>query len=199
MMGLLSSERLTSWAKIVFPLAALLLLCSLFFLAKSPGSVEALAVAVEDEAQGEHISKLRVVGLSEAGSKVQVIAAEAWPVDGVAQMRQVWGEIIEPDALRTTIDALEGTAPLSGGRVDLHGDVVIETSSGYRMETQELQGDITAGTFTSPGLVTGRGPAGRLRAGSMILQTDHGEPQHLLFRNGVYLVYESPKSQGDLP
>ena len=81
-----------------------------------------------------------------------------------------------------------------GGPSALEGNVVITTSSGYKLTTDALAAQFKTLVVESPGPVAGTGPLGTLDAGQMRLHRRAGdENAHLVFTNGVKLIYD-PKT-----
>ena len=73
----------------------------------------------------------------------------------------------------------------------LIGDAVITNSAGYRMTTEKLTAAMDRIEAESAGPVTGTGPPGRIDAGKMQIDSDPETGNaHLLFTNGVKLVYD---------
>lgn len=74
---------------------------------------------------------------------------------------------------------------------ELIGDAVITTSAGYRMTTEKLTTALDRIEAETAGPVTGTGPPGRIDAGKMQIDSDPETGNaHLLFTNGVKLIYD---------
>ena len=72
----------------------------------------------------------------------------------------------------------------------LHGDILIESSTGYRMYSNLITAQMTELYVSSPGEVRAIGPAGQLTAGSMLISTPlDTKNTQLLFSDGVKLIY----------
>ena len=75
--------------------------------------------------------------------------------------------------------------------IDLIGDVLIDSTTGYRIRSDQLIARLSRVDVTSPGEVNGVGPAGTLKAGKMRITADEsGKNVQMLFTNGVKLLYD---------
>lgn len=193
-------ERVMALAKILLPISALILLSSLFLFAKTTSPEDRFTLAEGGEAPGEATRGLTVAGMSNAGNEVELRAALAVPDGAHVALEEVEAEIKDAASGQTRITARRGAAALSGAQVSLREDVLIASSGGFRLRSEALDADLAAGRYVSPGPVQGDGPFGRFSAGNMLLQTDpEGGAQHLLFRDGVDLIYEGQVSGGKGP
>ncbi len=75
------------------------------------------------------------------------------------------------------------------------GEVVLDTSDGYHVETAELEVDLRNKTARTPGPVTGEGPSGRIEAGSFRAAPGAGDSsaRQYWFENGVRVVLNPGK------
>ena len=75
-------------------------------------------------------------------------------------------------------------------RSTLQGNVVITTSTGYEITTEALTANFQTLAPESPGSVVATGPIGTFNAGKMrLVRRNNKENAHLIFTNGVKLVY----------
>ncbi|MFN4204646.1 MAG: hypothetical protein ACK4GM_16505, partial [Tabrizicola sp.] len=76
-------------------------------------------------------------------------------------------------------------------QIVLSGSVTVTTSSGYRLETEEIVARLDRTGLESRAPVTATGPAGEIRADAMVLRQDILTPGAyvLVFNGGVRLVY----------
>ncbi|MCK0168539.1 LPS export ABC transporter periplasmic protein LptC [Jannaschia sp. S6380] len=190
--------RLVRLAKLLLPVAALALLSTIFLLARKVNPDDAIPFAevdVSERAREQQLTMPRFTGVSTDGTTYDLSARTARPDADDPRRMTV-------DAMRLILDdGLGGTATVmsDSGQVDtaartvmLDGDVRIETSSGYRLETGRLQGSLGRLEVVAPGEVTGDGPLGRLRAGAMTLDEGPEGAGRLLFTGGVDLLYVPP-------
>lgn len=97
-----------------------------------------------------------------------------------------------PDGGQTELLAAEAVIDDSTRQVLLSGGVVLTTSSGYRLETAEVAAKLDRTGLESRAPVVAMGPAGEIRAESMVLSQDNRTPGAyvLVFKGGVRLVYQ---------
>lgn len=190
-------SQLVGWLKILLPLAALMLLSTLFLFARNTGTPTEIPFAEIDAAAAEQrIAAPRFSGLTNTGDTLAISAEAARPdANG--------GTEVTIDKPRLSLDATDGTTlriSAGTGLVDtaaktahLGGLARLETSSGYVMETAGLQADLTTGTVTSDGALEVQAPFGQLNAGQVTIQTgSDGTGQQMNFTKGVNLVYTPP-------
>ncbi|MGX9356217.1 LPS export ABC transporter periplasmic protein LptC [Roseobacteraceae bacterium S113] len=72
----------------------------------------------------------------------------------------------------------------------LRGDVHIDSSTGYEIRTSELLTEMKSGRAETTGRVDATGPAGTLEAGKMVITRPEDAAAHLVFTQGVKLVYQ---------
>ena len=188
--------RLVAGAKVALPLMALALLSTVFLLARTVDPDDAIPFAeidLSERARDEQLTRPRVMGQSRGGTGFDLAADAARP-DPAAPA------VLTIDRLRLALDDAGAGATVSarGGRVDtrarevvLDGDVVVETTTGYRLRTERLEGSLGALRLVAPAPVHGDGPLGRLDAGGMVLE-EQGGAQRLRFTGGVDLLYVPP-------
>jgi len=191
--------RLVSWLKVVFPLMALALLSTLFLLSRviDPEAVIPFAdKEIQDRLKGQQVTGPFYTGTTADGDKI-AFAAQSLTTSkterGVNRARNVDVEIDLAGGTQITLNAVEGFFNLAQDNVDLEGDVIVTTSTGYRINSDLLSAQMTGLNLKSPGPVDATGPIGTLNAGSMTLTSQaEGGPAQLVFTNGVKLVY-TPK------
>ena len=89
-----------------------------------------------------------------------------------------------------------GTFALDADSASLTGNVLIESSTGYRMRTDEVTARLSALDVQALNEVRATGPAGDLTAGAMQItaQGESGGAQ-LLFTGGVKLIYDPKQTE----
>jgi len=195
-------SRLVAWLKIVLPLAALGLLSTLFLLSRSIDTNNAIPISdvnIQERAQGQGASSPAFAGMTDGGDQVIVNAETAWTdvtnpnrilAEGVdAQLELLSGDVIDITSNSAEVLQQDYIATLIG-------DVVIITSSGYRMTTDKLKSrfDILYAESLAP--VSGTGPPGKLDAARMLLTSDpETGDAHLLFTGGVKLLYQPQNTE----
>lgn len=188
-------SRFVLWAKVIFPLVALGLLSTMFLFSRTLDPSDAIPFAdidIEKIARDQQLTSPRFSGTTSDGSAVVVDAESALPdlanprnltiLKVVARIESQGGP---------SYGIIADTALYDGNNdlLDLEGNVRLSTSTGYRLETGKLVANLATTGINAPSAVSGRGPAGRLEAGSMSLTTN-GETQVLVFKNGVKLIYD---------
>ncbi len=187
-------SQLVGWLKILLPLAALMLLSTLFLFSRDGAPTGNIPFADIDAAAAEQrIAAPRFSGLTEAGDTIQITATAARP-------DTTGGSEVTIDRPRLSLDGVDGTTlhvQAGTGIVDtqtrtarLAGLARLETSSGYTMETTGLLADMTTGTVTSDGALEVQAPFGSLTAGQVTFRAGPaGTGRQMDFTNGVKLVY----------
>ncbi|MEO1139484.1 MAG: LPS export ABC transporter periplasmic protein LptC [Pseudomonadota bacterium] len=197
-------SRLVAWMKIILPLAALGLLSTLFLISHNIDPTKSIPFAeidLEQRAQDQGATNAAFAGVTNGGDEVLVTAVTARPAQNdarrieaeevTAELRLVSGTIID-------IVSDEGDVHQSDYTATLSGNVMVHTTTGYDIRTQRLNTRFDALYAESPGPIEGAGPPGDLSAGRMVL-TSHEETgdAHLLFTDGVKLVYTPQPSKDD--
>lgn len=193
-------SRMVSWLKVVLPLLALALLSTLFLLSRviDPETVIPFAEKeIQDRLRDQQVTGPFFSGTSADGDQISFTAEklttpqgqpganEAQDVVVVIEMAQ--GAVFSLRAARTRFDMAQDLA-------ELEGAVALNTSTGYRIESDRLDARMSELNILSPGPVTATGPFGTLDAGSMMLTSKPaGEPAQLIFQNGVKLIYDPKK------
>lgn len=184
-------SRFVAWVKIVLPLAALVLLSTMFLLSRSydtPATIPFADIDVNELASEPRIKSPNYTGMTRDGSSISVAAETAKPDP---ENR----DLIIAAALRAELETASGalynlvaaTGHIDSGRsvALLEGGVVVTTSSGYEITTQAMTTSLSHTELETEGDVHAIGPAGTLDAGKMILTPDN----LLVFKGGVKLVY----------
>jgi lipopolysaccharide export system protein LptC len=185
--------------KVLLPLTALAVLSTLFLLSRSGTQTAIIPFAEQEVArrvEGQQVTGPHYSGLTNAGEEISVKARVARPGRK--------GEPAFADDLTAALTTKDGdlvTLTSESGRFDLEadiatfmGNVLMETSTGFTVTTQELTAALDRIAGSTPGEISGSGPIGTFWAGEMELTSKNdGGPVHLHFKNGVKLVYE-PKN-----
>lgn len=189
-------SRIVAWMKIILPLAALGLLSTLFLISRNFDPTKTIPIAqidLEQRAHDQGATNAAFAGVTSGGDEVTFAAETARPAredarlikaDNVtAEFRLVSGTVIDVTADRADMHQGNYTAALDG-------DVIISTTTGYRIRTERLDARLDDLYAESPGPVRGDGPPGDLEAGRMVLTSDAETGNtHLVFTDGVKLVY----------
>ena len=196
-----SYSRVVAWLKILLPLSALALLSTLFLFSKSidpEQSIPFASVDVKELAREPRITAPEFSGMTADGAAITIApsTAKADPTNiENATINRLTAVIQTPDGASVTAQADEGS--IADAKVArLLGDVFIETSSGYRISTEELISDLDKTLIESAGVVAASGPVGDIDAGKMVvhLQNETGTSM-LVFKNGIKVLYKPSQSE----
>ncbi|MBR9650498.1 LPS export ABC transporter periplasmic protein LptC [Thalassovita aquimarina] len=190
-------SRLIAWLKILLPLAALALLSTLFLLSRgrdTSGELPFSQIGLQERVQEEVISAPRFAGATAQGDLITFTAETAQPdpdIDNVAHASNLNAEIDLTSGTHISFEATDAVLDSQNERAELTGGVVITSSTGYTIRSENLRTRISAIDAETDGPVSGEGPPGTIEAGKMLLTSDpDGGDVHLLFTNGVKLVYQ---------
>lgn len=187
-------SRLVAWLKVLLPLTALALLSLLFLFSRNVDPVASIPFAeteIQERLRGQQVTAPFFSGTSKSGDRVSVSAGTMETAGGQRNAATDLSAHIDlTGGTRVILFSDRGEFDMAAGASLLEGNVVITTSTGYKLNSEELQTDFDSMTVTSPGPVTGTGLSGTLEAGNMRLEKreDTGNA-HLIFTNGVKLVY----------
>ena len=184
-------SRIVAWLRVLLPLAALVILSTLFLLSRSPNPDDAIPYAdVDAEALARDPRMTRQIRRGHRwGAAVTLTAERATPAQsdtGAAEtLRMTWRA---PEGLAADLTAPRGE--VDGQSVRLSGGVRVTTSDGWAMTVPQVDSDLRADLITGTGGLTAFAPLGRIDANSMEISRDD-EGAHVLNLSGdVRLVYQ---------
>jgi len=198
--------RMVRVFRVAFPLAALILVGSIFVLSRSQNLREGLIIADGEMAVlaiGQKVTNPHFSGVTSTGDAFTITAEWALP-DAPRP------EIIDLNRPITTVDFLDGRSlqsrsttgqlNLTKNQAVLSGEVRFQTSDGYDAKSDMLVINFETGNVTSPGPVSATGPLGSIDSGAMELRQNLrrnplGGRGVLLFKSGVKVVYRPPIEQ----
>ncbi|MFN3661445.1 LPS export ABC transporter periplasmic protein LptC [Yoonia sp.] len=183
-----------SWAKIILPLAALVLLSTLFLLARNaPDAADIPLAQVSEMAREQLLSAPEFSGITDTGAIVVVSARSARPSSDnpdAATVDDLRLRLDNPDGGTVEVTGVAGALDGRARAARFSGLVRLETSTGYVMETNALTVTLDDGVIVSDGSLEIRAPMGSLTAGQMTFYADDENTGHrMLFTDGVRLVY----------
>jgi len=189
-------SRIVFWLKILLPLGALAILSTLFLFSRDVGPEGLLPISnvdVEEMAREQRITRPHFAGMTSDGAAVTVRAETARPgtEETGGSMERIEAEYAAGDGRTIRLRAELGQIDAATSILHLSGKVLAETSDGYRIETDAIQGRLDRTEVSSPGKVTATAPFGTLTAGAMRLSrspTDGGMDR-MDFNGGVRLIY----------
>jgi lipopolysaccharide export system protein LptC len=189
--------RLVGWLKIALPLAALVILSTLFLVADRIDPDDALPYAeidVEGLAREPRMTAPSYAGTTSDGASITLLAEEARPeaADSPAKARGLRLELDTPDGARTELRAATAVLDEPAHQLVLSGGVNVTTSTGYVLDTAEVATRLDRSGLESRGEVRATGPAGEITAGKMTLDQSTQTPGDyvLVFTQGVRLLYQ---------
>lgn len=189
-------SRMVAWLKVLLPLMALGLLSTLFLLSRNIDPMASIPFAdseIRDRLRNQQITGPFFSGSTEQGDQISFSAGKmgTGSGDGITTAQDLTAQIDLASGARIIFFADTGNIDMSQDQSTLSGNVLITTSSGYKIYSDKLIAKMTALNVKSPDTVRGHGPIGTLTAGSMHLSTDeNGGAAHLVFTNGVKLIYD---------
>lgn len=184
-------SQLVTAAKLVLPLIGLALMSTLFMMSKRTDPEAAIpyaSVDVDALSEQPRIGGASFATVTEDGTELTLRARQAVPGDtgfSVEALELVWQR---PDGLRADLVAAEGHST-DAAQIALSGGVVMTTSTGYRLTTDNLSAATDGSTLSAPGEVRAAAPFGDLTAGAMALRPGAGGAHVLDFTGGVRLLY----------
>ena len=184
-------SQFVGFLKVTLPLAALILMSTVFLFARAPRPETTIPYAeIQEIAREPGLSGAQFSGVADDGSVISLTARNTRPV----------GDIITADTLLAGIDTVDGTRiDISAGTGEINnsaqtarltGLARMVTSNGYEMETAGFTANFSTGRIVSEGALEVQAPFGALAAGNLVIETPEGtDEQVMLFQNGVRLVY----------
>ncbi|SDN78644.1 lipopolysaccharide export system protein LptC [Lutimaribacter pacificus] len=189
--------RLIAWLRILLPLLALGLLSTLFLLSRNidpSRTIPFVTDEMENRVIDQQVTGPFFSGATAEGDLISFIATTARPDPEQADRllaRDLTAHIDFLSGSAMDFSAKQGVVNDRRQEAELIGDAVITTSAGYRMTTEKLTTALDRIEAETAGPVTGTGPPGRIDAGKMQIDSDPETGNaHLLFTNGVKLIYD---------
>jgi lipopolysaccharide export system protein LptC len=191
-------SRIVAWAKIILPLAALMILSTLFLFARAIDPEDAIPYADVDVA--ERIREPRLTaptysGVTSDGSAVTFQALEARPASGDSPARaEVMAvRVTTPDGGQADLSSAFGTLNTDAGLLTLAGGVTLTTSTGYRVETEAMEARLDRTGLMARSDIRAMAPMGQITAAGMTLQPVPDTDQYVMvFTGRVQLTYTPP-------
>ncbi len=192
-------SRTVALLKVIFPLIALGILSTLFLISRALDTDTQIPFAdkeIQDRLRDQQITGPFFSGSSPDGDRISFSADRLITLGGQvgtnraetvrAQLESAAGATFVLTADLAELDIADDTALLSG-------DVSLESSAGYRINTDALTARVSALDITAPDGVQAIGPPGRLTAGKMrVFRPKDAEATQMLFSDGVKLIYIPP-------
>lgn len=201
-------SRFVALVKVALPLLALVLLSSLFLMARRPGD-DGAALGPGDVlrlARDQRLDDAEYVGVTDSGDRVVLTATTAIPRGGtdLVDVTGLTATLDAPDGRVTRLTARTGAIDRAAQSGDFSGDVRVATSDGYRLYSEALHASFDGDLIRSDVPVRLVGPRLSITADSMEARAGlTGPAGHVVFKGGVRLVYEPGEDgadpEGDAP
>jgi lipopolysaccharide export system protein LptC len=187
--------------KVVLPLAALAILATVFLLSRGEDLAVTIPFAEEDIAErmrDQQVTAPFFSGTTPKGDEIMVTADLVRPggASNPAEALNLSARITMVEGGQFMLRSETGTFDIAEDMARFSGNVQIETSTGYVLETQLLNTALSGVSGDSPGTVTGTGPIGTITAGQLQFGAKNPNgPVHMLFKNGVKLIYDPKQTE----
>lgn len=161
-------SRIVRWMKIALPVGAILLIGMIFLVGRERAAIFDADSAAQLAAVGTgmRLDNPRFSGVTEDGDPFVVTADWALP-DGAMpdriDLENPVGEL-QMDDETVTVTAATGELFRKEERLHLSGNVLLETSDGYRVRTPSVEVDMAAKTAEAPQRLHAEGPRGGIEA-----------------------------------
>lgn len=194
-------SRIVAVLKVALPLSALALLSVLFFLSQSQDYTSQIPFA--DDEIAEMVESQRITApihatVTAGGDEIVIRATDASPqsADTRARANAVTARFTFASGGQADLEADRVTTTDRSNELRLMDNVRITSSLGYRLKTDLLDTATDVIDIRAPGPISGDSPLGRIDAGAMSASAKNGDgPIHMLFTDGVKLVYDPKQTE----
>lgn len=195
-------SQLVTLLKVLFPLMALAVLSTLFLLSRSIDPDAAIPFAdteVQERLRDQQITGPFFSGTSADGDMISfsaktLITPLGNPDANMAEDIEAQIDLTSGTSIRLTSNT--ATYHIVQDRVELAGDVIVTTSTGYRITTARVLSEMSSLNVRAQSKITATGPFGEFTAGGMALSTpETATDAQLVFNNGVKLIYDPKQTQ----
>ncbi|MBU2956275.1 hypothetical protein Q4511_03365 [Paracoccus sp. 1_MG-2023] len=190
----MNRTRIVRWLRVLLPLAALAMLSTMFLFSRSSDTESRIPYAEVDAEAAAREGRLvapEYSAVTSDGATIALRAAQGRPTEGGGTAEQLELELRRTDGVTATVTAPTGGA--QGDSISLGGGVAMETSTGWRLVTDNLRALTGEGILRADDPIEADAPFGRITAGAMQLEPqDAGRtdgPAILNFSDGVRLIY----------
>lgn len=196
--------RIVQMLRVLLPLAALVLLSTLFLFSGNREDGESLLpyaeVTPETLAERPSVINPTYAGVARDGTEISMTAASANPAtgtrggslveaEGSSTIDTVAMKLRDPNGVVT--DLVAGSGEIAGGIVELREGVKATMSSGWAMTSKAFEAELATGTLSTKDQVDVLAPFGTLTAQEMELRSlPDGSGQRVLdLKGGVRMIY----------
>lgn len=187
-----------AWLRVLLPLAALVILSTLFLLSRRPEPDAAIPYArvdAEARARAPQMTAPTYAGVTSDGATIALSADSATPtrdggIGGASTLKLDWRAV---DGFGVQLSAPR--AVMGAQAITLDGGVRITTSTGWTVTAPQMVAETDRSALDATGGVDAAAPFGTVRADALSIRRQPGPqqggmPDHLLdFTGGVRLLY----------
>lgn len=194
-------SRIVAFLKVLLPLAALVLLSTLFLISRGTNTETSIPFAeqeIEERLRDQQVTAPFFSGTTAQGDEIMFTAARARPgsAGGPAEAEDIKARLRTISGSEMNIRSDSGQIRMDTDVASLLGNVEITSSTGVHVTSDALNAALSGIEGNSPGPVAGTGPFGEFTAGSMHFSSKNGDgPIHMLFNKGVKLIYTPQKQE----
>lgn len=195
-------SRIVRQLKVALPVGAVLLIGMIFMFSRERAAVIDAEQAADMAVLGAglRLDNPRYAGLTEDGDPFVVTAEWALP-DGATpdrvDLEKPTGELHLADENIVTVRAATGEFFRGDERLNLSGDVVFETSGGYRAVMPRVEVDLAAKVAVAPARLHATGPRGGIEADRVRIVRGEGQKNTSLRFEGNVRVVWRPEENGE--
>ena len=190
-------SRFVFWAKVLLPLAALAILSTLFLVAERLDPEKAIPYAEVDVGKilrEQGVTRPSFGGMTPGGATVTLGADAVRPVAGEGLRLRGTAldlHVVMPEGAVLTVDSPTGDIDTTSRVASLSGGAVLDSSLGYRIETEALEAAFDRVEMATEGAVRAEAPGTVIDAGRMTVSRREDDDGYVLvFNGGVRLIYD---------
>ncbi|MES0826713.1 LPS export ABC transporter periplasmic protein LptC [Ruegeria sp. SCP11] len=194
-------SRRVQFLKVLLPLVAILMLSTVFLLSRSIEtnvSVPFSQKDIDERLTEQVVTQPKYQGTTRKGEEVRIEAVRATQGTeaSVPTAAEFQGRLGLSNGGVITLDSNSGMIRPDKNTATFVGDVVITSTDGTEITTDLLNTALDEIRGDAPGQVNGTGIIGNFSAGGMTFGTEKKDgPVHIIFTDGVKLVYEPQKAE----
>lgn len=196
-------SRVVAFLKVVLPLTALAILSTLFLVSRAIDPSTSIPFAdteLQERLRDQQVTGPFFAGTTADGDQIAFMADRLTTLPdepGSNRAENVFARLDLTSGTRITLRSDFAAVNMPDDHANLTGRVVVTTSTGYEVTTDEIISRMSRLDVQSLGTVLGEGPLGTFTAGHMHLVTPEPDADsHLVFTNGVELLYQ-PRNEKD--